>query len=151
MRILTTGSRDWEGYAPERHIQRILTAALNLAEALDSPLTVVHGACPTGADQCVDRWALRREGQVILETHPANWQQYGKGAGPRRNKWMVDLGADLCIGFLRAGSTGTTHCMTLARYNKIPTFRVDWNDSWATSGQVVDLQKKIQKEMKGVA
>ena len=130
MRLLTTGSRDWEGPRAEAGIQQVLNAVLSLSETLNSPLTVVHGACPTGADQCVDRWARRRDDTVALETHPADWRKLGKRAGPIRNQDMVDRGADLCIGFLKDGSTGTRNCLALAKNAKIPTFIVDWDPSF---------------------
>lgn len=131
MRILTTGSRDWEGITAEAKIQVVLNVILALADVLGEEMTVVHGDCPTGADQCVDRWARRRDDQVKLEVHPADWRKYGKAAGPFRNQVMVDLGADMCIGFLKDGSTGTRNCLALARHTGIATFIVPWDSSWS--------------------
>jgi hypothetical protein len=39
---------------------------------------------------------------------------------------MVDLGADMCIGFLKDNSSGTRHTLALARNRGISTFTVHW-------------------------
>lgn len=130
MRLLATGSRDWEGRHATIRIQVLLDTLLSLCEHLGEKLTVVHGDCPTGADQIIDAWARRRDyAGVTVEPHPADWRQFGKGAGPRRNQQMVDLGADMCIGFLRDHSSGTRNCLSLARNANIPTFTVPWEQA----------------------
>jgi hypothetical protein len=130
MRLLTTGSRDWEGTHATIRIQILLDTFLAFCEQLGEKLTVVHGDCPTGADRIVDGWARRRDyAGVTVETFPADWTRLGKAAGPRRNQQMVDAGADMCIGFLRANSTGTQHLLAMARNSKIPTFTVHWEQT----------------------
>jgi len=127
MRLLVTGSRDWEGVYATQRIHTILNMVLALADTLGQKLTVVHGNCPTGADRVIDAWALRREDAgVSVERHPADWHLHGKAAGPRRNEAMVDLGADMCIGFLKDNSSGTRNTLALARNKGISTFTVHW-------------------------
>lgn len=129
MRVLITGSRDWEGTYAESRIHTIMNITLAQAQALGEKLTIVHGDCPTGADAAVDRWARRREDDgVTVEPHPADWARFNRSAGPVRNQQMVDLGADLCIGFLRNNSAGTRNCLALARNAKIATFAVHWEE-----------------------
>lgn len=122
MRVLVTGSRDWD---IKFKIDMILNEIYALADVLESSLTIVHGACPTGADHIADQWAHERE-DVKVEHWPAKWELYGKAAGPRRNEAMVDAGADLCVAFLKDGSTGTRQTIALARTAKIPTFVIDY-------------------------
>lgn len=130
MRVLITGSRTWTGKRAEARINIILSILAALCEVLGTKLTVVHGACPEGADAITDAWLVRHEDAgVHAERHPADWDQYGKAAGPLRNSEMVTLGADLCIGFLREGSRGTSHTLALARSAGIPTFTVSWEDA----------------------
>lgn len=106
----------------------ILETLLALCDQLGEKLHIRHGDCPTGADRIVDNWARRREDVgVTVEPVPADWRLYGKAAGPRRNQEMVDRGAELCIGFLRDNSTGTRHCLSLARNAAIATFTVQWD------------------------
>lgn len=113
-RILITGSRDWSDR------QAIKTALREHARPGD---TLVHGACPTGADAIADelwtKWGP-------IERHPADWSM-GRAAGPLRNQHMVNLGADVCLAFIghctsprcsRPGvhdSHGATGCAAMAR------------------------------------
>jgi len=110
MRILVTGSRRW---ADE---DAVWMAIVNEARA--EPLVIVHGDCPTGADAIAKagaEWML----DTVQEAHPADWSQ-GRGAGPRRNQEMVDLGADLCLAFPLGESPGTKDCMRRALAAGIP-------------------------------
>lgn len=124
MKVLTTGSRNWEGVWGEFRIQMVLNRLEALCFALESPLRLMNGACPTGADAAVKRWADRR--LVPCEEFPADWLKYGKRAGPMRNEYMVTQGADLCVAFLRGISRGAQGTIDLAQAAKIPTFVIPW-------------------------
>ena len=120
-RVLVTGSRDWSNADLIRHH---LTRAWLTVEG---PFTVVHGACPTGADWMVSDWVANMleadMGDVREEAHAANWQLEGKRAGFIRNARMVNLGADVCLAFIRNGSRGASHTARLAEEAGIPTRR----------------------------
>lgn len=118
MRLLITGSRDWTDYAL---LDRWLFAAWShLGKNPDCVL--VSGACPTGADAMAEEiWA---ENNLLVERHPAEWSVYGKAAGFRRNAEMVDLGADLCVAFIKNSSRGATHTRDLAIKARITTWTV---------------------------
>ena len=83
MRILVTGSRDWEGPWAEGRIHAVLRALENLYNTVTVNLVdqfiIVHGGCPTGADAIADRWARRRWYEP--EVHDADWAHLGKSAG----------------------------------------------------------------------
>jgi YspA, cpYpsA-related SLOG family len=120
MRVLVTGSRTWNDAAT---IRLALEAVADAAIAANVPMvTVVHGACPNGADELADQWVRWYRGKtlVLAERHPALWTKYGKRAGIVRNEIMVSRGADLCLAFIRDDSPGATHCAELASDAGIP-------------------------------
>lgn len=96
-------------------------AALDVYREIGDEMVVVHGHCPTGADAIADVWCLRKD--VRLERHPADWKRWGKAAGPKRNEEMVELGADVCLAFIKNKSKGATHCSDLAEAADITTVR----------------------------
>ncbi|MFH8336928.1 SLOG family protein [Streptomyces sp. AM6-12] len=122
-RILVTGSRDWP------HLS-VVIRALDEARATvphGQPVIVVHGDCPNGADRFAKTWARRNSAHGITEeAHPAQWRVNGtldRSAGFRRNADMVDLGANLCLAFIRNGSRGASHTAALAERAGIPVRR----------------------------
>lgn len=74
----------------------------------------------------------KRAGQQFRWTPdriPADWEQFGKAAGPIRNQAMVDKGADLCIGIITSiESVGTRDCLERARIAEIPTLVISVDD-----------------------
>lgn len=115
-RILITGSRDWQD---ENRLRRaIIDAVTRVCEERGEYgptdwVTIVHGACPKGADRMADDLAELCNWNV--ERHPANWNRYRSAAGFIRNQEMVDLGADICLAFIHKQSRGATHCYEAAR------------------------------------
>lgn len=119
-RVLVTGSRDWND-RPAIHEALMAVAYIDAV----GPFVVVHGMCPSGADAIASRWVgyFGERIQVTEETHPANWRINGKRAGFIRNAHMVDLGADICLAFIRNGSRGASHTAALAEQAGIVTKR----------------------------
>jgi len=119
VRVLITGSRSWD-LGPD-FAERVVTGLL---QKHGPGLILIHGDCPSGVDAAIQE-ACEEVG-VPTERHPADWQALGKGAGPRRNQAMVDLGAALCLAFSRDlhASRGTADCARRARASGIPTWHV---------------------------
>lgn len=129
LRILMTGGR---GYDDRDTAARAVAEAVGdygshlaewnpTTERMDidwSGVTVVVGDCPTGLDeiarQLCKAWGMR------CEVHKANWERFGRAAGPRRNIGMVERGAHVCLGFPRGESRGTRGCMAMAERAGIP-------------------------------
>lgn len=74
----------------------------------------------SGADQIAEQWA--KEKDIPCMVFKAEWQKYGKAAGPKRNKEMLDF-ADEVIAFHDNlnSSKGTKHMVSIAREANIPT------------------------------
>lgn len=137
-RILITGSRTW---GDERAIWDALDDAIDeQVKNGEREFIVVHGHCPRGADAIADFYCEDQAGwrdnmgqEVAVERHPADWAApcgpscrpshrrrrndttYCPAAGMNRNQHMVDLGADLCLAFIRDRSRGATDCARRAR------------------------------------
>jgi hypothetical protein len=118
MRILVCGDRNW---TDKRMIGEVL-----IGEAIDAtfPLfgrenvVIIHGAS-RGADSIAGEWVARWSSHnVTEEVYPANWEKYGRAAGPIRNQQMLDEGKpDLVLAFHDdfENSKGTKDMVTRAR------------------------------------
>lgn len=122
MRVLITGSREWQDFLP---IQRALLRVTN-GHAGPWPITLVSGHCPTGADAIGEHLAKQLGWSV--EAYPARWDLHGKAAGPIRNQQMVDTGPDICLAFPRGRSAGTRDCMRRAAAHGIPVLSHEWEE-----------------------
>lgn len=108
-RFAVTGGRDYQ----DAHA--VIVALTQVPETA----TLVHGAA-TGADSlAAGVWADRDR---PVEAHPADWQLFGKGAGPRRNQEMVDSGLDLLIAF--PGGRGTADMVRRCEAAGVPILTV---------------------------
>lgn len=115
-RILFTGSRYLNDPKP---ILRALEELMGPGTS-SSGWTFIHGAA-AGADALVDRIAKTDWAGVAVERWPANWAEYGRGAGPIRNQQMVDMGAECCLAFPDPMSVGTWDCIRRAAAAGIKT------------------------------
>jgi YspA, cpYpsA-related SLOG family len=131
MRVLVCGDRNWtDGDVIETVLDGLLDQVIGMEK-----LFVVEG-CAKGADSFACQWYDGKEGRpfydnVIHEHFPAQWGKYGKAAGPKRNKQMIDSGIDLVVAFHNDidKSKGTSHTLTLAAVNRIPVWLVrSWNN-----------------------
>ncbi len=121
-RILVTGTRDMLTPGNKVAINRPIWSEIRKARTQGRPVILVHGDCPTGVDAHVKSFRIGLD--VTIEAHPANWAMLGKAAGPMRNQEMVDLGAEVCLGFPRPGSRGTHDCIRRAELAGIRTIVV---------------------------
>ena len=85
-------------------------------------LTILHGGAE-GVDRYADEWA-RAKG-VPVEMFPADWKQFGKAAGPKRNAEMIAT-ADGLLAF-SSGGPGTSNAVICARVRgiRLRVFRFD--------------------------
>jgi len=92
MKILITGDREWTD----------VEAVVAALEGFPPGTILVHGAC-RGADlTCA---AVAESLGFIIKAYPADWNTYGRAAGPIRNQQMLNVEnvveepIDECIAF----------------------------------------------------
>lgn len=139
LRVLVTGSRD-HVWTPDS-TTALMTAATMALKAYGLPThmpILVHGGAKGADVQASNAARLMGWG---TEEHQAQWDTYGRKAGPIRNAHMVSLGAGVCVAFPSApkgqGSRGTWDCIDRAAKAGIPVLIV-WKDQLWGYGQAVE-------------
>lgn len=110
MKVLVCGDRFWED-------RGFLEATLDALGPFD---LLIEGEA-RGADTMAREWAISRG--VPYKPFPANWDKYGKAAGPIRNQQMLDEGQpDLVVAFHNSLDTsrGTKDMVKRANAAGIP-------------------------------
>ena len=99
MRIIIAGSRDFQDY------KRLVATCDQLLESLkvEKEREIVSGTA-RGADRLGEAYA--REKGYSIKRFPADWQKWGKMAGPIRNQHMAQY-ADGAIVFWDGRSRGS--------------------------------------------
>ncbi len=103
-RVIIAGGRDFNDYPLLEHTMD------RLLQNITDPVTVVCGKA-RGADTLGERYAKERGFQV--DYYPADWDRYGKRAGPLRNEQMAQ-NADALVAFWDGQSRGTKSMIDLA-------------------------------------
>jgi hypothetical protein len=109
--------------AGSRHL-RLSVAEINVVVD-DSGFTVTHvveGGAP-GVDRAARRWA--RAMDIPYTTVEADWAQFGRGAGPRRNRDMAEIGGAL-IAIPVGESPGTESMIREAKRAGLPVHVHRW-------------------------
>lgn len=121
MRVLICGSRGWKDSRP---INALIAGLDVLAEAAGEELVIIHGDAKSGADKLADSLGRQWGAEVIRV--PADWDRYGKAAGPIRNQRMIDeYDPDQVWAFRTYGkSNGTDDMVARGEKAEIPTFIV---------------------------
>lgn len=104
MKLAIVGSRDFNDYD---ELVRFIESKFDLSR-ID---TVVSGGAK-GADALAERFAEEHNMKMIVKK--AQWERYGRAAGPKRNKLIIEE-ADVVAAFPTSKSTGTRNSMQLAR------------------------------------
>lgn len=119
--ILVTGSRNW---TDEDFIYQKLDQALIDMEATNSHYICLIAGGAEGADRIARNWAYDRNFSIDYREFPAEWDTYGRSAGPKRNQKMVDWAAIALTephsritvrAFQIGNSPGTADCLRRAK------------------------------------
>ncbi|MBR4073078.1 MAG: DUF2493 domain-containing protein [Clostridia bacterium] len=99
MRIVIAGCRNYNNYQEAKeYIDYCLS---NIRKG--NNIIIVSG-CASGADAIGERYA--QENGFRIEKFPADWEKYGRNAGPKRNEQMAEV-SDYVICFWDEKSRGT--------------------------------------------
>lgn len=109
MKTIIAGSRNFNDYELlKREVDKVHEIA---------PITEVVSGGARGADSMGEWWA--RQNGIALIIFPADWNRFGKAAGPIRNTQMANY-AQMLIAFLAKDSKGTKDMIEKAnRHNLI--------------------------------
>ncbi len=106
-RVVIAGCRDYDDY--EEAKEYIDFCLSNIRK--ENNIIIVSGGA-SGADAIGERYA--DENGFEVEEHPADWEKYGRSAGPRRNREMAQV-ADYVICFWDGESRGTKSMIECAQ------------------------------------
>lgn len=112
VRIIVCGGRD---YADRQRVFQVLDKIHTLRGISE----IIQGECPTGADRRAREWAVNM-GKTLTRCR-AEWEKYGKRAGPLRNRYMLTLKPDGVVAF--SGGRGTQDMITAAQEAGVPVYR----------------------------
>ena len=107
IRVVIAGCRDYENY---KAAKRFIDICLSNVRKENNIVIVSGGA--RGADAIGERYA--KENGFAVEKYLADWEKYGKSAGPIRNKQMAEI-ADYVICFWNEKSKGTKSMIDFAK------------------------------------
>lgn len=107
MKVIIAGSRYFNNYELLRQYVDHILQNVSQKESIE----IVSGGAK-GADELGERYAIERGYKITR--FPAEWNKYGRAAGPKRNEQMGDY-ADALIAFLDGESRGTKHMIEYAK------------------------------------
>ena len=112
-RIIIAGSRKYNDY--HRMLEKLDNLGIHLINTID-PIEIVSGHAP-GADTLGERFAKAYD--YPLKIFSADWEKYGRAAGPIRNEQMAKYAAEadrgMLIAFPIGESRGTRNMIKLAQ------------------------------------
>ncbi|MFD0762743.1 DUF2493 domain-containing protein [Lutibacter aestuarii] len=105
MKLIIAGTRTFNDY------KKLCTECDNILQDQNN-IEIVSGAYYRGADKLGEQYAKERGYKIIR--FPADWNKYGRAAGPKRNQQMANY-ADALIAFWDGKSRGTKNMIDLSK------------------------------------
>ena len=105
-RVAVAGCRHYENYDEAKEYIDFCIGEIRKKHTL----IFVSGGC-RGADSLGERYAV--ENGFETEIYPADWDKYGRAAGPKRNKKIAEI-SDYIICFWDGQSRGTKSLINFA-------------------------------------
>lgn len=111
MKVLICGGRNYNDYE-------------TLEKILDSyPISTIICGGASGADTMAEFYG-RMKDNVKVEVYQADWEKYGKSAGPRRNRKMLDDNPDVELVIAFPGGRGTHNMIDYAASKNIKVIKI---------------------------
>lgn len=123
MKILVSGSREMPENQKSRNmiLAQIMECLVGKDDLYPQDVTIITGGAK-GADTVAHDLAVDYGMKTIV--HYAEWNRFGKSAGPIRNGRMLDEEPDVVIAFPIGKSVGTRHCIKEAERRGIRTITI---------------------------
>lgn len=134
MKILCCGDRNWTNY---HVIKKYLSS-------FPKNTIIIEGEA-RGAD-IISKEIAESLGLMVIK-FPADWDKYGKSAGPIRNRQMLDQNPDMVYAFHNdiKNSKGTKDCVTEAIFRNIPVKIITEKGDMDIKDHTIKI-KNIKKE-----
>lgn len=132
MKVIFSGDRNWDD-------TRILQWLIKGLQENFLGLTVIEGECPQGGLDVQAR-VVAQYLKAQVDPTPANWKQFGKGAGPIRNGWMITQKSGRLVFAFHdriEESAGTLDMLRQAVAHKLPAYLISHVD--------IERLKEIEK------
>ena len=124
MRTIVAGSREITD----------IKIVYNIMMASKFPIKTIISGGAKGVDSLGEE--IAKYYNIPLEIHPADWDQYGKSAGYKRNELMASK-ADALVAIWDGQSKGTKHMIDIAKRYKLKIFI--YNNLTKEVGHINDL------------
>ena len=114
-RLGIVGSRHYNNYSEfGQVINQIISVHGKPHKIVSGGHTNKSGYIKPGTDTLAWKWSL--DNNIPITEYNAEWSKYGRGAGPIRNRLIVD-DIDVLIAFVASDSVGTKNTISLAQNN----------------------------------
>lgn len=113
MKTIIAGGRDFNDY-------ELLKESIN---KLDIDISEIISGKSKGTDSLGEKFA--NENSILIREFPANWDSYGRAAGPIRNKEMANY-SDVLIAFWDQKSRGTKSMINLAKKQGLTIYVINY-------------------------
>lgn len=136
MRLAIVGSRDLPCVEKDEKLKYRLTNPFALQKILlaipqilhPSTISMIVSGGARGADTVAEYIADSM--RIIPEVYGADWDKYGKSAGPKRNV-LIERYSDICFAIINkplSNSKGTSHTVSLFQTNGKPVFILEFDE-----------------------
>jgi len=138
IRLAIVGSRDFTNY----NVLKVIISNIFYRNDVLKIAEIVSGGAK-GADSLGDRFA--KENDIPIKLFLPDWNTYGKSAGFRRNKLIVE-NCDVLLAFWDGKSKGTQHSINIAKELGVSTIIYNYQtDELITKTNVIENYMKTKR------